>query len=73
MSKNSAPHKMNKINEFNAYTVYQMQIDRERIKAEKAEAKRLADEAKILAGRRGQRAQSANDPNSPLKSALARK
>ena len=45
-----------KINEFNAYTVYQMQRERERIKAEKAEQKRLAEEAKLLAGRRGLRA-----------------
>ena len=51
-----------------------MQRERERIKLERAEQKRLAEEAKALAGRRGLRAQSSQqDPNSPLKSALARK
>ena len=51
-----------------------MQRERERIKAERAEQKRLAEEAKLQAGRRGLRAQSSQqDPNSPLKSALARK
>ena len=43
-------------------------MEQDRIKAEKAEAKRQAEEAKALANRRGYR-----DANSPLKSALARK
>ena len=38
------------------------------MRAEKAEAKRQAEEAKLLASKRGYR-----DSNSPLKSALARK
>ena len=44
------------------------QKEQERMRAEKAEQKRLAEEAKLQAGRRGHR-----DSNSPLKSALARK
>jgi hypothetical protein len=60
-----------KISEFCAYTNYQTQKEQERQRAEKAEAKRLAEEAKLMAGRRGNRA--ASDVNSPLKSALAKK
>ena len=42
-----------KINEFNAYTCYQMEKEQARIRAERAEARRLAEEARLLAGRRG--------------------
>ena len=38
------------------------------MKAQRAEQKRLAEEAKLLASKKG-----IKDPNSPLKSALARK
>ena len=62
-----------KINEFNSYTVYQMQREREMAKEQKAEQKRLAEEAKALAGRRGLRAQSQQDSGSPLKSAMSKK
>lgn len=57
-----------KIFDYRAYSNYQTQKEQERMKAEKAEQKRLAEEAKLLAGRRGHR-----DSNSPLKSALSRK
>ena len=57
-----------KINEFNAFTCYSMQQQQIRLKAEKAEQKRLAEEAKLLAGRRGQRQQQ--ETNSPMKSTL---
>jgi len=40
------------------------------MKAEKAEQKRLADEAKLLNSRKGIKS---GDSNSPLKSALSRK
>lgn len=57
-----------KIFDYRAYSNYQTQKEQERMKIEKAEQKRLAEEAKTLAGRRGHR-----DSNSPLKSALSRK
>ena len=61
-----------KIFDYRAYSNYQTQKENERIKEERAEAKRQAEEAKALAGRRGYKGSQA-DPNSPLKSALARK
>ena len=57
-----------KINEFNAYTCYQMEKEQARIRAERAEARRLAEEARLLAGRRGQRVNQ--ETNSPIKSTL---
>ena len=61
-----------KIMAFCEYTHEMTKKEQARINAEKAEAKRLAEEAKAMAGRRG--AAAANrDANSPLKSALARK
>ena len=59
-----------KIFDYRAYSNYQTQKEQERMKIEKAEQKRLAEEAKTLAGRRGIRS---GDSNSPLKSALAKK
>ena len=58
-----------KIANFCVYNNYQTQLEQERMRAEKAEQKRLADEAKALAARKGIK----HDPNSPLKSALSRK
>ena len=60
-----------KIVEFCKYTSYQTQKEQERLKAEKAEQKRLAEEAKALAGKRGHRRDP--DAGGPLKSALSRK
>jgi len=60
-----------KIVEFCKYTSYQTQKEQERVKAEKAEQKRVADEAKLLAGRRGHRRDP--DASHPLKSALSKK
>lgn len=60
-----------KIVEFCKFTSYQTKKEQERIKAEKEEEKRLAEEAKLLAGRRGIRSSSNNEH--PLKSAFARK
>ena len=42
-----------KIFDYRAYSNYQTQKENERIKEERAEAKRQAEEAKALAGRRG--------------------
>lgn len=58
-----------KIADFNAYNNHQTLLEQERMRAEKEEQKRLAEEAKALASRKGIK----HDPNSPLKSALARK
>ncbi len=58
-----------KITAFNAYNNAQTLLEQKRLQEEKAEQKRLAEEAKALAAKRGIK----HDPNSPLKSALSRK
>ena len=59
-----------KIMQFCWYTNYQTQKEQERMREERAEQKRIDEEAKALAQKRGIKSA---DPNSPLKSALARK
>ena len=58
----------NKINDFCEYTNYQTKQEQEKAKRDAAELKRKEEEERILKGKRG-----IKDPNSPLKSALARK
>ena len=44
-----------KITEFVSYRNYQTQIEQERLKAQKAEDKRIAEEEKLMRGKRGLR------------------
>ena len=58
-----------KITEFVSYRNYQTQIEQERLKAQKAEDKRIAEEEKLMRGKRGLRK---DNSGSPLKSAMAK-